>query len=265
MEQLKEVIIKPVIKAKFSGISAHSKTGTSIDGAQLGKGGLYKNGLTLEEEKEYCEKLGLPTGTLSKSNASFWSTVLKLRLPNDKPYYLYLNTPLDEVKYKVLLARTDVAKNELELAKNPNAMFYIEDKESKAKIEEIAMNYLFEATEIFMNMTSEDRRGYIKLYNRRGAEDVSDTVIKSELFKNINKDPKKFIDYFKNPDIEVRIRIEDMLENGLLKKKGNFYHYQEEVIGNSVDACVAFFKDVKNQSLKLASEQDLRMAKKKGK
>jgi len=262
--KVKEVIIKPVSKAKFSGISGHSRTVTVLEGAQLGQDGLYRTGLTPEEEKEFAEKLGLPVNTLSRTNGLFWGSVLKLRLPNDKPFRLNVSSPLDEIKYKVLLNRSDVANNQLELAKNPQAQFFIEDKESQAQVEEIAMNYLFEATELFMNMTAEIRKGYIKLYNRKGADDVSDTVIKSELFKQVNKDPKKFIDYCKNPDIDIRIKIEDMLENGLLRKKSNYYHFQEEVIGNSIEACIAFFKDVRNQSINLAAEQDLRV-KKKGK
>jgi hypothetical protein len=261
----KTIVIKPVSKAKFSGLSAYSKSRYSITGAQLGSDGLYKTGLTTEEEKEFAEQLGLPVGTLSKHNEAFWSSVLRLGLPQDKPYTLHINSPMDEIKYRVLINRSDIASNEMELIKNPNAMFYIEDKESKAKVEEVAMNYLFEATEIFMNMTAEDRRGYLRLYNRKGVEDVSDSVVKTDLFKYINKDPKQFLEYNRNPDIDIRIKIEDMLDKGLLKKKGSFYHYQDEVIGNSLDACVSFFKDLRNQSIKLAAEHDLRVAKKKGK
>lgn len=260
----KEIIIKPVVKAKFSGLSAIPKSVTSIQGAQMGPSGTYRTGLTKDEEKEYTEKLGLKQGELNSSNEAFWGEILKLRLPNDKPFHFHINTPLDEIKYKVLISRSDIAANEIELSKKPKALFYVEDKEAKAKVEEVEMNYLYEATEIFMNMTAEERKGYIKLYNRRGADNVSDTVIKTQLFKEINKDPKRFTEYTKNPDISVRIEIEDMLENGLLKKKGNYYNYQDEVIGNSIDACVAFFKDVRNQSIKIAAIQELRI-KKKGK
>ena len=52
----KTVVIKPATKIKFSGISSYTNTRTTIEGAQIGKGGSYKTGLTSKEEEEFCEK-----------------------------------------------------------------------------------------------------------------------------------------------------------------------------------------------------------------
>ena len=257
----KQIIIKPVVKPKFSGISAHSNTRTSLEGAQLGKGG-YKTGLTREEETKFAEELNLPKGTLGRNNKEFWGSVLNLSLPNDKPFYFTVSSLMDEIRLRVLLQHSAVANNELELAKNPQALFFIEDREAKAKIEEVAIDYLMEAQEVFINLTIDEKKGYLKLYGKKGANELSDRIIKTELFKEVNKDPKKFIELSKNPDITLRISIQDMLETGILTKHGQYYNFNEESIGASIDDVVGFFKDYKNQSIKIAAENAAKQKKK---
>lgn len=251
--ETKQIVIKPVVKAKFAGISAHSNTKTALEGAQLGKGG-YKTGLTREEEAHYEQALNKPKGFFSKDNTEFWSSVLNLSLPNDKAYYFVIDSLMDEIKYKVILQHSAIANNELELAKNPQALFYIEDKEAKAKIEEVAIDFLIEAQEAFMELTTDEKKGYLRLYGKKGVQELSDRIIKTELFKEVNKDPKKFLDLTRDTDVKLRISIEEMLESGVLTKRGSYYNFENEVIGNSVDAVVSFFKDLKNQSLKIAAE-----------
>lgn len=247
------IIIKPVIKAKFSGQSSYSNTHTTIEGAQLGKGG-YKTGLTKEEEIKFAEELNLPKGTLSKQNKEFWGNVLQLHLPNDKPFYFTIDSLIDEIKFKVISEHGLIANNEVELGKNPNALFYIEDKESKAKAEETVINYKMEAGEKFSSLTGSEKKGILKLYNKRGVDDMSDVVIKTMLFKEVESDPKKFLALCNNPDIQLMIEVEEMLEAGTLEKKGQYYKFENEIIGNSVEGVINFFKDYKNQSIKIAAK-----------
>ena len=252
---IKTLVIKPVTKSKFSGQSSYSNTATSVEGAQLGKGG-YKTGLTREEEVKFEQELNLPKGHLSKNNKTFWASVLGLRLPNDKSYtiVLDLSDPMDLIKYKVIQERSNIANNETELAKNPQAEFYIEDKEAKAHADEVVINYKMEANEAFTSLTGEEKKGYLKLYGKKGVNGMSDVVIKTQLFKEVENDSKKFLSYFNNPDVKVRIEIEEMIEAGTLLKKGQYYQFEDEVIGNSVEAVIAFFKDLKNQSIKIAAK-----------
>ncbi len=249
----REIVIKPNTRIKFSGVSAYSNARNVIEGAQLGKNGAHNTGLTKEDEDYFEFELGLPKGTLNKTNTSFWGHVLDLALPLDKPYTFTVSTVMDELKLKVLLAHQKIANNELDLLKNPRADFYIEDKEAKAKIEELAIDLQFTAVEAFNELTIDEKKGYLKLYGKAGTDALSDRIIKTELYKEITKDPKKFIEFTKNPDIALRIQIQDMLEKGTIKRKGSYYQFEDEVIGTSVDSLVAFFKDIKNQSLKIAA------------
>lgn len=250
----KTVVIKPATKIKFSGVSSYTNTRTTIEGAQIGKGGSYKTGLTPKEEEEFCEKLGLPKGTLNKNNGAFWGHVLDLSLPMDKPYMFTIASDMDELKLKVLLNHDLVANNELDLSKNPKAQFFIEDKEAKAKMEELVIDLNFEASEAFYGLANDERKGYLKLYGKTGVDTMSEKIIKTELYKEVTKDPKKFLDFVRNPDVSLRIEIQDMLESGAIKRKGSYYQFEDEVIGTSIDSIVAFFKDVKNQSIKIAAK-----------
>jgi len=259
---MEQIIIKPLSRPKFSGISSHSKTFTVITGAQLDQTGLYKTGLTKEDEAKYESDLNLPKGTLSKRNSDFWGT-LDIRLFNDKPTYFSIASPLDEIKYKVILQHSLIANNEMEILNNPMVGFYIEDLESKAKVEEIGLNLEFEAMQILMDSTIEDKRGLLKVYpNTKGVDTFSETMVKTELMKRVKENPKRFIELSQDPDLKVRILIEDLLNSGKLIKKGSFYNYEGEVIGSSIESAISYFKDLKNQSVKLVAEQDIKNSKK---
>ena len=143
--------------------------------------------------------------------------------------------------------------------------FYIEDKEAKAKVEELAIDSLMEANEAFNDLAIDEKKGYLKLYGKKGLDQLSDRLIKTELYKEVTKDPKKFLAFKNNPDIALRMNIEDMLEAGTLYKKGSFYNFEQEVIGNSIESVISFLKEPKNQSLKIAAIQTTKDIKKKGK
>lgn len=257
----RQIVIKPITKPQFSGINAHAKTVYTFEGAQLDSTGSYKTGLTVDEEVKFTEELGLPKGTLNKRNEKFWGN-LPIRLFRDKPTYFQVVSLMDELKVRTLLARDTVANSELEIKKNANALYYIEDAEAKAKVEEIAMDHLFDAVEAFTSMASSDRRGFLKLYGEKGVNELSDNVVKTMLYKKVNSDPEKFTKLTRDPDVAIRISIEEMIENGLLKKKGNYYSYQDEVLGTSVESVIAYFKDIKNQSLKIVMESEVKKTKK---
>lgn len=268
--ELKEYIIKPVVKAKFSGISAHSKTKTVYTGAQMNSSGEYKTGLTKEEERKFEQELGLPVNTLDKKNKNFWA-FLEIRLNNDKETRFSVTSAMDVIKFKTLTERSNVAKSELEIRKNPNVEFYIEDKEAKAKVIELQANIELEALEAFSDTTIEEKRGLLKILvgkdknPLRGIDNLSETIVKAELYKKIKENPKLFLELTKDEDINIRILIENLLEKGMLTKKQNYYVYEGESLGSSIEGVIEFFKDPRKQSVKIAMGQDLKNKNKESK
>jgi hypothetical protein len=262
MEQ-KVYIIKPHVKAKFSGVSSLPKTRTVYTGAQLDHDGLYKTGLTHKEEVEYAEELGLPKGHFSKTNADFWGQ-LELRLNNDKATKFPTSSIMDVVKFKALCERSNVAKSSLEIKANPNVEFFVEDLESQAKELELQADVELTAMEKFSATTTAEKKGLLKILNgfervpMRGIDNLSETIIKAELYKKLKNDPKKFIEIASDKDLSTRVMIEELLEQGKLTKKSNYYVYEGESLGSSIDGVLEFFKDPKKQSIKIAAKQDVK-------
>ena len=119
-----------------------------------------------------------------------------------------------------------------------------------------------EAQEAFSELTTDEKKGILKLYGKKGTDDLSDRMIKTELFKEVDKDPKKFMGLINNPDVKLMISIQSMLEQGTLVKKNNYYNFENEVIGNTIDSVIAYFKDIKHQDIKIAAEHATKQAKK---
>ena len=55
----------------------------------------------------------------------------------------------------------------------------------------------------------------------------------------------------KDKNLKIRVMVEDLLEKGLLTKKSNYYVYEGESLGSSIEGVISFFNDPKNQSVKI--------------
>lgn len=258
----KEVKIKRIPRAGYFGITAFPGTTTGL-GAELSKKG-HNTGLTSEEEEYFEEKLKLPKGTLNPHN-NWWDNVFniehKINLFNTKTTTLTLDNPLSQLKYKVLLASSKIANSEIEKA-NPLADFFIEDIEAKAKKENETFDYKMNAYETLVRLTPEEKRASLRLFGRQGVDSLSESVIKSELAKEIDKDPKLFVDLLSDTKLKSRLLVEELLDYKVITRKGNSFVNGDDIIASSTDECVDFFEDIKNQSTVLALTTRLKKAKK---
>lgn len=263
---MKTVIIKPVHVSKFSGISGHRNTKTTI-GAEYRMDGSYKTGLSKEDEAKYEKELGLKPGELS-NRSTWWGDNIAIRLNNDKPTFLYVDGPMNELKYKVLLESTKVANDETEIGKFPTIGFVIHDEEAKAAKESEIVDTKTDAYELLATLSNEDRRGLLKVIssqsktNRRGINELSDKVVKTYLAKELESDPKNFIKTAKDPILKAKIFVADLLEADLIRRTGNFFRNGEDIIANSSEEVVDYFMNPKNESIRLALESKLKKSKK---
>lgn len=246
-----EVQFKPVARAGYFGISSYAKSVTVL-GAEISKNG-YKTGLTKQEEAYFENKLNLKLGELDR-HSEWWSDVFNtkhaLRLQNTKTTELVLDNPINQIKYKVALASSKIANSDIEKNK-PTCMFYIADEEAKAKMELEAFNYEFEGMGRIHKMTPEEKREALRLFGKKGLDTMTETMLNTELVRESKKNPKTFVETLDDKDIKTKAFILELLEKGLLKRKGNQYIHGEDTIAVSTEDCVDFFNDVKNQTLKL--------------
>lgn len=257
----KEVIIKRVPRPGYFGITSYSKSTTGF-GAEISKDG-YNTGLTPEEETYYEGKLGLKPGELAR-HSSWWSDVFNVQYAikafNTKSTTIVLNGPIDQLKYKVMLASSKIANSEIE--KKPNHEFYIIDEEAKAKKESEVFDYEMECMEIILKLSPEEKRQALRLFGKKGVDTLSESMIKSELRKESQKDPKLFIDTLSDKRLKTKMLIEEMLDYRVINRKGNYYMNGEDTIAGSTDECVSWFEDLKNQSIVLALNTKLKKLKK---
>lgn len=259
--EIKQYVIRPIIRNKFSGQSYYNKTYTVIMGAQLGKTGIYKTGLTSSEEAHYEQLMNLPKGTLNKRNTDFWGD-LEVRLKNDGITIMNIVTPLDEVKHRMLLEHDLIANSEHDVAGNSTAKFYIYDPEAASKIEAVKMEFEFAAMEAFHNATIEEKRNLLRVYGKSGVDNMSETMVKAELYKFVKNDFKEFIRLTKSKETPVKALLQNLIEKQIIRKKGNYFYNGEDLLGSSTDEVVAYLTDIKNQSVRLALEGKLKPSKK---
>src|ERR1700739_5149731 len=119
----KEIIIKRIPgKNMFSGMGAYDKTQTSFGCEISGQDGRYKTGLTRDEQAQFESDLNLPKGALSASaENTWWGENISFTFDNNKPNRFIIDSPMSELRYKILLGSSKVAKSELEKHKNPSA------------------------------------------------------------------------------------------------------------------------------------------------
>ncbi len=258
----RQYVIRPIIRNKFSGQSYYNKTQTVIGGAQLSANGLYKTGLSVQDEADFEKELNLPKGTLSKRNADFWGD-MEVRLRNDKLTIFDIVNAYDELRFRMLQEHDKIARTEHDVVGNSTALFYIYDPEAASKIEDAKMEYEFAAMEAFHNTTVEERRGLLRIYGKKGIDSISETMVKTELFKEVKKDFKEFIRLTKAKDTPVRALVKALIEKDILKQKGTYFYNGEDLLGSSTDEVVGYLLDIKNQAVKLALEGKLKPKKTK--
>lgn len=257
--EVKQVIIRPLIKTKFSGISSHARTQTIIQGAQLDKTGLYKNGLTVTEESDYEVKLNKPKGSLNK-RSPFWGD-LEIRLNNDKITIFSIVSPEDELKYKVILAHSLIANSETEVEKQANCKFFIYDPEAASKIESVKIDFELEAIETFSSLSLEERKNLLRVYGKRGVDEMSETMVRTELYKKSKENAKEFIELATKKETQIKGLIEHLVEKRILTKRGTYFYNGEDLLGSSTEEVVGYLSDIKNQAIRLALENKLKKSK----
>ncbi len=257
-----EVVIKRVPRAGYFGLTAYPKSTTTL-GCELSKNG-YKTGLSAEQEEYYEKALGLKKGELSR-HSKWWGEVFNIdyaiRLNNTKETRLILDDKVNQLKYYALNASSKVANSEID-KKEPWVDFYIVDEEAKAKAESQVFDYEWEAMELILKLSPEEKRSSLRLFGKRGVDSLSEAMLKSELTKELKKDPKAFCEILKDKQLKTRMLIEELIEYRVIVRNGNYYKNGDDTIASSTDEAIEYFEDLKNQSVVLALTTRLKKSKK---
>lgn len=233
------------------------------------RNGTYKNPLT-NEEKEFFEDsewgLGYGKNALSILNRenNFWDN-FEFYLGKEV-FVLDLENPEDYLKYKVLIACSDiVAKSAKDVKERPRATykFFLETEEE-------LINDKVEATDIIKQAWAEffkienDREKMIKtltVFGKNPAKNSTDKFLSSELSDIIQESKagaREFLAVTTDPNFDLKYTIRKGIRVGaLVKRNGMFLTSDGETLGRTEEQCVEFLSQPINQELLIKIESKI--------
>lgn len=69
------------------------------------------------------------------------------------------------------------------------------------------------------------------------------------LIEIAEKTPKKIIDLYEGEDWKMHLFILDAIDRGVIRKKDNIYHYDDKMLGGSIEATITFLRDIRFKKL----------------
>lgn len=208
-------------------------------------GSIY-TGLTPEDEKYFEQALGYPEGHLAR-NSSFWTTFcVKI---GAKPLILDDAFPRQAMIIKFLEKHKRVATS---LDKMDAGKDYLLINREAEAIQANKLNKLRrDALKEFDKLSLDQMRKCLRLFGVSG-NGMSNELIESTLFNLVDKQPKKFFErWIDNKTKETEFLIEEAIAKGVIRRDKTQYYYGTDLIATSMDECVAYLDNKKNQDLKL--------------
>jgi len=198
--------------------------------------GKYKNVLT-DAEKDFLEEaLGLDYNALSvyKKENNFWDDY-KVRIDNAKEgLHLNLADPEDYIKYKVLLANSDLiapsVQDRIDRPKNTYQFELVRENEEDT-IETAKMDAKMQSYKEFMKIENDldTMRVLVELLDARPYSPNEKAVfLKSRISSLIESDPKKFLSQITDPLLHAKVLIRRGTEIGILSKRGDHYYLKSD-------------------------------------
>lgn len=196
----------------------------------------YKNILT-NAEKDYLEEvLGLDYNALSvyKKENNYWDNY-RVTIENAKEgIHLDLSDPEDFIKYKVLLANSDiVAPSVQERIDRPKATYRYElvREDDENIIENAKMDATMQSYREFGKIENDldTMRVLVELLDARPySQNEKAVFLKSRISQLINSDPKKFLAQITDPLLHAKVLIRRGTEAGILSKRGDYYYLKSD-------------------------------------
>ena len=238
----KERIYVRFVPTKFLDLPKnHPAWGGMMDGATdkicvpvLRSTGKYKNVLT-NEEKDYLEEiLGLDYNALSvyKTDHNYWDNYSVIL--SKEGIHLDLSNPEDYIKYKVLLANSDIiAPSVQERVERPKQTYRYElvREDEESNMESMKMDNMMKCYREFGKIESDfdTMRVLVELMDGR----PYDIHTKTEFFKSrinalIQQNPREALRQMTDPLLHAKVLIRRGVELGKVSTRGDYYYLKSD-------------------------------------
>ena len=232
--------------------------------------GRYKNVLTNDEKDFLEQELGLDSNALSvyKTENNFWDNY-RIRIDKEG-LKLRLSEPNDYIKYKVLLANTDiVAPSVKERTERPKATYRFElvHLGEEANIENAKMDAMMASYKAFGKIEDDfdTLRVLVELLDGRPYSRKENIVFfRSRVNLLIQADAKRFLKYINDPLLHSKMLIRRGVELGKIAVKNDLYYLASDgspLCGpgerSTLSNAAAFINQPANQELKFLLESEV--------
>ena len=251
-----KIQVKLIKKTSWSGFNLLPKCKDTVVARQDRSG--YITGLTKEEEEKLETDLFLTKGTLSRFSEYWLDYAVFL---TEKGLQLDTENPKDLIDYKLLLMSEKVANSVNELTDFPKARFVIYDMLEDAKKENEFNKIKKKAFGEFNKLSVPDMKKLLKLFGIN-SDNGTDEIVENTLMEIVETRPSEFLKMSNIEDFSIRLLIEELLQNNILRKVGPRYEYGQDTIGHTIDKAIEYLKDPLNQELVIVLKENLDARKK---
>lgn len=246
--------------ALYKGIAEGVTKGFTLP---LLRSGIYVNPLT-DKEKEFLEyKLGFERNALSiyKKKDNFWDTFV-VRLGKEDTR-LDLSIPDDYLKYKVLLANSNLICPNLETLENTPKVTYKYVMISEGEVENRDRSNMSITMSAYMEYGKYENdvdtlRTVLEIIQQKSiASNTQSNWIHSQINSIIQSNPKVFLSVIKDEYLDNKVLIKKAVEKGLISNRGGFYYDKktgQPLCGSGEEPTLK----VASKFLALASNQELK-------
>lgn len=172
--------------------------------------------------------------------------------------------PKDYINYKFAKAHPLVANSKQEAISDPRKDYWILDPEEEKKSKREMVEAKKDAWREFIKMEEDNEKIdlMIRVFSNSNPNKMSDYDEKvNTLEKELERRPKEFVNVAQDDNLEMQDFILQCVENGVLRKIGNQYMYNDEVIGDTIDQVIAYLKNSRNSSVLSELKSKLKQAK----
>lgn len=159
--------------------------------------------------------------------------------------------PYNEIVIALLKNHPFVAKDNNSITKDTRFVLY--DEVEEAKLENVAFESTLKAYKYLFEMSQAEKTQFLKLYGFKNTESVSPEVVAKKLKNEAEKDSKKFVELFEDKAKDLKILINDLLSNSIIRKVGGVIYFGSSSegipMGSSIEQAVEFLKDPKHGDL----------------
>jgi len=197
------------------------------------RSGQFVNVLTKEEKNFLEDAMGLEANALSaiRTKENFWETVSVRLTKQDN--YLDLSSPMDYIKYKVLLANKDFIAPSLQaLQDDPKATYQFviiaEGEENKQ-----ARDNMSTVMKCYKEYGKVENDAYTlrviieSIDGRNTAPNSKLEFLQSKINNLIQADSKLFLRVITDPYLNTKVLIKKAVEAGVISNRDNHYYLRE--------------------------------------